>query len=356
MALAPASLDQGCPDLGHCGLGVIQHVPFGDADFGPTQRRVAFRTCNVTDNLLFFAVMVAFVLDADPVLPVGEIGLVVRTTVVAGDGRIQFRFRKAGPRDRQPQERLLRRVGADADERERFLGPPDPALSPMPGDYAPEVGNAAMRCGTVLKGRPRHAHAAVPQGHQFVDCQHFGHVQPGSLRRGHGNTVHHDDLVAVQLHPVHYDMRPVQMCRARGPDDVEHLRGSVPPATGQREQFSRSEVRRGALLIDLDERPHPDAQGEFRRRAFRPDPPAEAVELPVPEPPVRHSGACRLGDGKRPVLQFLGQRARGLHGFIRAEYFERRRSYPQPSSIAPLRPFTGLKTTGGDQPMCQSSL
>jgi hypothetical protein len=88
----------------------------------------------------------------------------------------------------------------------------------------------------------------------------------------------HRDFVLVELHTVHDDMGPVEVGRTLGSDDVEHFRVPLLLASRQDQELRRSEVRRGASLIDLNKWPHPGTQGEVRRRAFHTDAPAMAFQ------------------------------------------------------------------------------
>jgi hypothetical protein len=131
----------------------------------------------------------------------------------------------------------------------------------MPVNHPLKICHAAERHIPVLKRRPWHAHTAVPPGHQLIRHEHFRHIQPRPLRCGYWNPVNCGDLVAIELHSVHDDMRPVQVCRALRPNDMKRRWSPFLLTARQHEHLRRGEVRCGASLIDFNERPHPVTQG-----------------------------------------------------------------------------------------------
>ncbi|WP_426302024.1 hypothetical protein [Arthrobacter sp. R-11] len=131
---------------------------------------------------------------------------------------------------------------------------------------------------------------------------------------------------------------PFQVGRTFRPDDMEHLQRLLPESPRQIEKLCGCEVGSGASLIDLDEWPRADLQGDVRRREFGADAPTQANKGSMAEPPDADTSADGFGSREGPALQFDRKLARGFHGHIRTDSTQ----CPQKLSTASIDCLVGV--------------
>ena len=248
------ALEQLARDYGDRGLTVIG-VPcnqFMGQEPGSADEIQTFcsTTYGVTFPLLGIKPMVfALEVDADQVLLPAHVDARNQFAIVAVDADLGLRRGKAGPHESQACQRLVRRLGAAVDKRQRLV-----ELPQVPGARVC-VGN----CHDLHRLEAGGVHQGVDTLHSLGGVEAPAQVECGSRGRGHRKTAGRPDLAWEKRIGVHDEAR---RCAPVGVDD---FRGGIRVDPLRAERRRRRETREHTMPA----RPEPGGAGPVLSREGR---------------------------------------------------------------------------------------